>query len=174
MPVKYAGLTQRTLCSPINHRAERRNMENKRRSDRFQWNMKYKHAFSLKRQSLSLFYKLLTTPQTQFSDTICYFMWFGIISRVIFMAFQRKTQTWHLSPTYSGVQRLLLPLTVFIFLVLAHSGKECSSHPKYPPPPFWAVLKAHIAAPITITPYLKQYGDWYTNDLPVSLENNEI
>ena len=46
MPVKYAGLTQRTLCSPINHRAERRNMENKRRSDRFQWNMKYKHAFS--------------------------------------------------------------------------------------------------------------------------------
>jgi len=28
------------------------------------------------------------------------------------------------------------------------------------------MLQHHLA----ITPYLKQYGDWYTNDLPVSLK----
>ena len=41
-------------------------------------------------------------------------------------------------------------LIVFIFLVLTHSGKECSSPKVCPhPPPFWAVLKAHIAAPLS-------------------------
>ena len=61
-------------------------------------------------------------------------MWFGIISRNwSSWHFQRKTQTWHLSLTY-GVQGCFC-LIVFIFLVLTHSGKECSS-PKVCAPPF--------------------------------------
>ena len=56
--------------------------------------------------------------------------------------FQRKTQTWHLSLTY-GVQGCFC-LIVFIFLVLTHSGKECSSPKVCAPPPVGAGLKAHF------------------------------
>lgn len=113
MPVKYGGLTQRILCSSMNylhHRAKIGSMENEKRTNQFQQNMKWKHTFHSREGHSACFGSHWLNPRLSFPHTVFCFMWFGSFQGWIFTSFPKKNTT-RLLVSYFNLRgsKLLLP-----------------------------------------------------------------
>lgn len=175
VPVKYVGLTQRTLGSPmdyINHRVKRRHMEIKRETVPIEQEVSNIH--SVQRQSLSLSYKSLTIPLTQLP---WYCMLFNVVwnhfKELIFISFSKKNTNEALSLLLNlRSSRLLWPYC--FCLSTLDLKRESIWFTQSMSPPFGLFLQFIFQQHLAITLYLKQCGDWYTSDLPVIVEKNKI